>query len=274
MTISAIGKLMRLENCAMAAVAVAIGFIVCGGLGVLDLWLPSLLLAVFCAFVITGAGNTINDYYDCKTDEKNAPHRPIPSGELSAKDAYYVAMFLFGAGIIGSAFINVYCFALASVNSLVLYLYARDLKSSVFVGNVAVSYLTASTFVFGALILQNPAAALYLALLAFLANVGREIIGDIEDISGDTKAGINTLAIKVGEKRAWLYGRAFILGAVLLSPLPYLTGLLGISYLVVVLFADGLFVFSVVTNDARSNQKLTKIAIFAGLVAFLVGALF
>jgi len=261
--------LMRLENCAMAGIAVGIGFIVAGGLeaGI------GIILAVVSAFLITGAGNTINDYYDRETDKKNAPQRPIPSGGISAKGAFYLAMALFGIGIVMSFFINYSCLALASFNSVVLFFYGRNLKSSVFVGNVAVSYLTASTFVYGALVLQNPVTTVFLALLAFLANVGREVIGDIEDVAGDKKAGIKTLAIRLGAKRAWCYGRTYIIAAVLLSPVPYLMNLLGFYYLAPVLVADTIFIASIITSNARLNQRLTKMGIFAGLVAFLLGAI-
>ena len=266
---------MRLENCAMAGLAVMIGFILAKGLqfSVYSPQFLGLVLAFASAFVITGAGNTINDYYDREADKKNAPKRPIPSKAISAKGAFYVAMILFAAGISMSLFINPQCIALASFNSVLLLFYGRNLKSSVFAGNVAVSYLTASTFVYGALVLQNPATTMLLALLAFLANVGREIIGDVEDIAGDKKAKIKTFATKHGAKKSWLYGRLYILAAVLLSPVPYLYDMLGLSYLFVVVIADAVFIASIVTNNARLNQKLTKIAIFIGLVAFLAGAL-
>lgn len=266
---SAAHRLMRLENCAMAGIAVVVGFIVAGGLepGI------GIALAVASAFLITGAGNAINDYYDREADRKNAPGRPIPSGAISAKGAFYLSMGLFGAGIAMSLFINPHCLALASFNSLVLFFYGRDLKSTVFSGNVAVSYLTASTFVYGALVLQNPTTTVLLALLAFLANVGREVIGDVGDVEGDKKAGMKTLATQLGKRRAWFYGRLYIIAAVLLSPVPYLMGLLGLYYLIAVLAADAMFMASVLTSNARLNQKLTKLAIFAGLMAFLAGAL-
>jgi len=260
---------MRVENCAMAGLAVAVGFVVAGGraVGV------EIVLAAISAFVITGAGNAINDYYDRKADKKNAPHRPIPSGAISANVAFYFAILSFAAGVAMSFFINYQCLALAGFNSAMLFLYGRSLKSSVFTGNVVVSYLTASTFVYGALVLQDPTVTLFLALLAFLANVGREMIGDIEDIEGDKKAGIKTFATKHGPKKAWMYGRVYIIAAILLSPVPYAVGLLGKNYMSLVLIADALFAMSVNTRTARINQRLTKVAIFFGLAAFLVGAL-
>lgn len=261
--------LMRIENSVMAGIAVAIGFVIAGGFEPGQ----SIVLALLSAVIITGAGNAVNDYYDRKIDEKNASHRPIPSGKVSERAAFLFSMVLFAMGVAMAFSINTACFMLASLNSLLLFIYARNLKSSVLAGNLAVSYLTASTFVYGALVTGDPTATVLLAALAFLANVGREIIGDIEDMKGDENAGINTLAIKIGEKKAWLFGRICILLAIAFSPLPYLMGIFGMTYLLAVLAADGLFLASVATKDARKNQRLTKIAIFVGLIAFLLGAI-
>jgi len=264
---------MRLENSAMAGVAVAIGFIIAGGLKLGDAgsWV-GIILAIVSVFMITGAGNTINDYYDRDADRKNAPHRPIPSGDISPRHALYLAMILFLAGVFISSFINYACLALAGFNSILLFLYGRNLKSSFFVGNVAVSYLTASTFIYGALVIQNPLPTIFLVLLAFLVNVGREMIGDAGDIEGDRKAGITTIATRLGIRKTWLYGRAYIVAAILLSPIPYLTGIMDLYYVGPVLIADGIFVVSIITSSAKLNQQLTKIGMFIGLVAFLLGA--
>jgi len=277
MMINAIGRLMRLENSAMAGIAVLVGFIVAGGSGGLaggnfENAAP-LILAAASAFLITGAGNAINDYFDREIDRRNAPHRPIPAGMISPEDALAVSVALFIFGVVLAFFVNIGCLLLAALNSLILYAYAKHLKGSILFGNLGVSYLTGSTFVYGGLAAGNALVTFFLFLLAFFANLGREIIGDVEDILGDKKAGIRTMAMTLGPHKSWLAGSAMIILAALLSPLPYLMGLLGLSYLIVVLAADALFVASVARKDARRNQKLTKIGILVGLIAFLVGAL-
>jgi geranylgeranylglycerol-phosphate geranylgeranyltransferase len=267
MKTKAVLRLIRPENCLMASLAVVIGFVIAGGLEV-NL---AVVLALVSAFIITGAGNTINDFYDAEVDRKNAPKRPIPSGNVPAKLAFYMAIFLFLAGIVMAFFINLGCLILAAFNSSVLFFYARNLKGTVLAGNLAVSYLTASTFVYGGLAAMNPLVTFFLFLLAFLVNVGREIIGDIEDIKGDKKEGLVTLPIKIGEEKSWIVGTAFILAAVALSPLPYTLNLMGAYYLVVVLVADAVFVASLAGKDPRRNQKLTKIGFGLGLASFLAG---
>jgi len=292
MKLRAISKLLRIENCLMAGLAVVIGFVVSGGLiissGIDIVLFPKLLLAVVSVFVITGAGNAMNDYYDCEADKKNAPHRPLPRGEVSITGAFYLSVSLFIAGIIMSFFINYYCFLLAVMNSFLLFLYAKK-PSLPLLGNLMVAYLTASTFVYGALILQIPILnnlkLISLVMLAFFANLGREIIGDIEDITGDKRAGIKTFAItglrlpftktfkltKNAKETAWFWGKGLIIIAVLMSLIP--VKLMGMAYLPIVIIADALFIASIVVKSARQNQKLTKIAIFVGLIAFLAGVL-
>jgi geranylgeranylglycerol-phosphate geranylgeranyltransferase len=253
----------------MAGLAVAIAFVVAGGS--LDLYLP-LSAAFISAFIITAAGNSINDYYDSEIDKKNAPQRPIPSGGISKKGALSFALLLFFLGVIVAAFVNIWTIALASFNSVALIFYARNLKGMVFWGNLDVSYLTGSTFIYGGLAAGAPLVTVFLFLLAFLINMGREIIGDVEDIVGDKKEGIKTLAIKVGAKKSWLVASVFILTAVAMSPLPYSLGLMSVYYLIVVLAADTIFVYSIVQRNPRKNQKLTKMGIFIALAAFIIGA--
>ena len=267
MKIVAILRLIRPENCLMASVAVAIGFVIAGGVEIN----MAIVLALVSVFIITGAGNTINDFYDAEVDRKNAPKRPIPSGAVTAKFALYMAIFLFLAGVVMAFFINLGCLILVGFNSSMLFLYARNLKGTVLAGNLSVSYLTASTFVYGGLVTMNPLVTVFLFLLAFLVNVGREIIGDIEDIKGDKKEGLVTLPIKIGEQKSWVVGTSFILAAVALSPLPYILNLLGAYYLVAVLVADAVFIASLAGKNPRRNQELTKIGFAIGLASFLAG---
>ncbi len=63
--------------------------------------------------------------------------------------------------------------------------------------------------------------------------------------------------------------------AVIASPLPYMQSLLTVRYLAVVFVADMLFFMAVVAilkeKKSAKSSKLFKMAMFAALIAFLVG---
>jgi geranylgeranylglycerol-phosphate geranylgeranyltransferase len=229
------------------------------------------LYILLTVFLISGAGMVINDYYDIEIDRINAPQRPLPSGRISKENAFLYSIILFTSGILISTPLGTYCFLLALLNSILEFFYARNLKKRFLVGNILVSYFTASTFLFGALVTFDFKVIWIISLLAFLANMGREIYKAIEDIRGDKKMRLDTLPIAAGIKSAKEIAQGFIASAVILSPLPYLSGLLTSTYMKIVSISNVLFLYSF--SQAPSKSKIiTKIAMFLVLAACLLGA--
>ena len=260
-------KITRPDVNFLSAFGALVGAIVAGVLMPLPL-----IYAFIAVFLVSAGGIVINDYYDSEIDKINAPHRPIPSGKITRKSALYLSLVLFIIGIAVSSLLNIYCLSLAVLNTFLEIAYAYKLKQIAVIGNIADSWFVASTFLFGALINFQFAIVWVLSLLSFLSNMGREIIGDVEDVEGDKKIGCKTLPIVASEGTAMWTARILILAAVLLSFLPYVVGLLSISYLVTVLVADVLFIYSLFQTP-RKNQKITKVAMLFALLAFLIGAL-
>ncbi len=276
-------QLIRYENCLMAAFSAALGVliaynIISGNVGTIPFPLNEILYVGLVVFLVTGAGNVINDYYDIEIDRINKPERPIPSGRISRSKALYFSISLFALGILIAFFINTICAAIALFNSLLLIFYAATLKRTVVTGNLSVGYLTGSTFLFGGAVFYNNGgieAVSVLFLLATLATIAREIVKDIEDIEGDRLDGASTLAISIGPEKAAYLASIIGLIAVLASPLPYLQSLLSVRYLAVVFVADILFFVAVAAilkeKNAPKSSKLFKMAMFAALIAFLTG---
>ena len=239
------------------------------------------LIASISAFFIAGAGIVVNDIYDYETDKINFPNRPLPSKRMKKRNAAFYSIILFALGISLSYLINIYCFFLAFLNTILEVIYARNTKRMALIGNVFDSWFVASTFIFGYLaslnnffiIKESFAPILLVSLLAFISNMGREIFGDIEDIKGDKKAGMKTLPIITSEKFARKVASIFIILAIALSPLPFLFGFFSVAYLLIVFVADILFLYSLF-QEPRKNQKMTKIAMLLALLAFLFGSIF
>jgi geranylgeranylglycerol-phosphate geranylgeranyltransferase len=278
-------ELMRYGNCIMAALAASIGVFIAYNIlaanttGTLPFPFYESALVFLTVFLVTGAGNAINDYYDIEIDKVNKPRRPIPSGRISTSAALYFSLALFAAGTVSAFMINVPCAIIASFNSLLLIYYAKILKRTAFLGNLAVGYLTGSTFLFGGAVFFESGgleSVFVLFLLATLATVAREIVKDIEDIDGDIKDGAYTLPIVIGARKA-AYVAAFIgLVAVLASPLPYLQSLMSTRYLFLVAIANLLFAIAVyeilLKNNPAGSSRLFKMAMAFALLSFLAGA--
>ncbi len=270
-------ELLRYRNCAMAGLAAVIG----GGIAYSAapgeiMWLILIFITVF---LVTGAGNAINDYFDADIDAVNRPDRPIPSGRIKKESAFAFSITLFGAGIITSYFIghNLIPFFIAIFNSILLFFYAFSLKRKVFVGNLSVAYLTGSTFLFGGAAYGREGFGIttVLFLLSVLATLAREIVKTIEDMEGDIKGGASTLPIRIGERPATYMAAGFGFMAVGLSPIPYIRGLFNEYYLFVVGFADVIFfyaVFLALKKRPAPSSKYFKTGMFLALIAFIAGS--
>jgi geranylgeranylglycerol-phosphate geranylgeranyltransferase len=234
-------------------------------------------LVFLVVFLVAGAGNTINDYFDVRIDSINRPDRPIPSGRIKLKEALYFSYILFALGTLLAFLINPICGLIALFNSLLLIFYAKTLKGTPLLGNLSIGYLTGSSFLFGASVLgfEGLKALFVLFLLAALAITAREIVKDIEDMDGDKMEGADTLPLRVGAKKASYLAVLIGFLAVFLSPLPYLLLMLGLRYLYLVLLSDLGFLAAIYQLLARNNptksSKMFKIAMFFALIAFIAG---
>ncbi|MBJ7879990.1 geranylgeranylglycerol-phosphate geranylgeranyltransferase [Gelidibacter salicanalis] len=178
-------------------------------------------LLVFSTLCIAAAGNIINDIYDIETDAVNRPSKVIVGSKITEKTAFilFIVFNIIGV-LIGFYLSNLVgrsgFFAIFVIISALLYVYASYLKPTLLLGNIIISTMVAlSILIVGVFELipvittQNQATQLTFfkilldyALFAFLMNLAREIIKDLEDVDGDHKAGMNTLPIVIGRSRA------------------------------------------------------------------------
>ncbi|MFQ6051215.1 MAG: geranylgeranylglycerol-phosphate geranylgeranyltransferase [Candidatus Hydrothermarchaeota archaeon] len=264
-------RIIRPLNCFLAGTLVVIGIIITGKLDTV-----TMTIAFSVAFLITGAGNTINDYFDIEIDKINNPERPIPSGEIKEKHALMLAILLFLAGIGISLKLTFICIIIAVFNSALLIFYSYKLKRKGFIGNLSISYLGASTLIFGGASVEKFTVPFILSLLAFFSTLSRELIKDIEDIHGD-RCFASTLPLLIGEEKTSLIASLFLAFSVLLSPLPYFLNIFGIRYLILVFIADLVFLYSILillTGGPETAGKVSsylKLGMIIAVIAFLFG---
>jgi len=276
-------ELLRPLNCSMTVFGVLAGVLLVS-IKFPGSFSPLVILAALCAFIIAGAGNAINDYTDAEIDRANRPSRPIPSGRVSKNSALIFSISLFALGTGLSYFINLAAFAIAAFNSLLLILYSARLQKRVLVGNISISYLVGSSFVFGGAALGDIILPSLLGLLAFLANLSREIVKDLEDLEGDRtvgKAKGKNLAMRYGQKSAKASASIVLALAIIISPLPYILGILSAGYLIALIPCIAVFGYSMLSAWKAKGSKgygrisrMIKLGMFLGLFAFIAGTLF
>ncbi|MFH1329015.1 MAG: UbiA family prenyltransferase [Candidatus Bathyarchaeota archaeon] len=232
------------------------------------------------AFTLCASSMVINDYYDRMIDKVNEPNRPIPSGLIKPSETVNYAILLATVGLAVALFTNLYSLLVATLIFILSTFYNRAGKKAGFWGNLMVSGCVAIPFLYGAFIVDlTPGGPLMVfALLAFLANTGREIIKGMSDVTGDKIRGIKTLAIRYGLRKTAYASGPFYASAVIISIYPWLSGMVSILYLPFIMFADFGFLYSAVSiarrpikENAKRVKKLSLIWMLAGLLAFVFG---
>ncbi|MDI6724439.1 MAG: UbiA family prenyltransferase [Methanobacterium sp.] len=268
-------EILRPGNAVMAVIAIFLMIIISGNFTL------GAFLAGFVVFVVTGAGNAINDYFDYKIDAINKPKRPIPSGRISRKTAGIYSLSLFIIGIIAAFYINFLLGMIAFLSSLLMIYYAYSLKSKCLIGNLSISFLTGLCFVFGGIAVGEIITSIYLGFYAFLMTMAREIVKDMEDVEGDKKEGAKTLPIIYGAKISSILAASFMIIASITSPVLYFIGIFNLLYLAVLFAAIVVFLIGAASilkdqsaiNSAKVSKRI-KIGMGITFLAFALGSPF
>jgi geranylgeranylglycerol-phosphate geranylgeranyltransferase len=270
-------RLARPLNAGMSAIGVAVGGVVAVGREAWGVAAVPLALAATAAAAFTAGGNALNDLYDRETDGVNHPDRPLASGQMTVRTAWAFVGASFGVAAILAAFVNVFALGLVALNAALMFSYEAGLKARGAPGNLVIAYLVGSLFLFaGVAVFRETSEPLIrtgvLAALASVATLGREITKDIEDLRGDVDR--RTLPRRIGVRAAGLLAAIALLAGAALSSLPLLFQVLGWGFAILVLPADGMFIYAAfhsAANPSRS-QRVTKYAMIVALAAFLAGA--
>ena len=183
-------------------------------------WYDFVILVAATVF-ITAGGYVINDYFDIKTDLINKgkvivgtkiPRRKAMMWHsifnIAGVAAGFYISFKSGYFWLGTLFLGV---------SGLLYFYSASYKRQFLIGNIIVAFLTAMVpmlvvfyewpalykyYTVNAVLLPPMNFIIFwiggFALFAFLTNLIREIIKDIEDFEGDIAYGRNTVPVIIG----------------------------------------------------------------------------
>lgn len=249
------------------------------------------LIVILSIVLGAGSGFLINDLYDVHLDQEN--HSKNKLKDVSSRIIWLIyAIMNVVCGIACIALIYKYnitrYFILYPLSTFLLWFYSYKLKKQFLIGNLTISALIAGLviFIFPFIELEHLNKAntyhfthvLFLTSLAFLLNLAREIIKDIEDRKGDRKYGCKTLPIALGVNRTKQIV-VFIFGTTAFTFLLFL-GMLSVSLSKTIIFYS-LFLMLVsalicLVKFAKTNTHfhqasvLLKIVMLFGIISVIL----
>jgi 4-hydroxybenzoate polyprenyltransferase len=198
----------------------------------LHMSLNDFILLICSIVLIAAAGYIINDYFDTRIDRINKPEQVIVGRVIKRRVAMVLHLSLSSLGLLIGIYLSfkvgnwklsfIHLFSI-----IALWFYSTHLKKQLLSGNLLISVLAALVpitaglyeFASGSIInlnilnayvegmgnsLLRKGAFLVIgySAFAFLSNLIREIVKDIEDMDGDQADGAQTLPLAVGETQA------------------------------------------------------------------------
>ena len=306
--LAALFKMTRPKNIVIAVITLVVGYAL---LKNYPSPLSLVLQALGFAFAI-GFANIQNDILDLESDKMNRPERPLVTGKVSVKAArrawiaMLTLMLLCGGGdsliqtfsnnnqlFLGESwaatrylFFPLWFFLLLG---LLLIAYNRWLKHIPLLKNMTVAFLCTTPLLFAAQHFfqfntdckdEFLWAIIPAIPFAFLLTTAREIYKDLEDETGDLKAGIMTFPLIAGSATARKLAGAIIVFTWISLPIPvfYMDKVFGFNYPPLFLIITGITLtpcFAYVLVQAhrqkyRKAQSAVKIGMFLGLIALIV----
>ena len=241
--------------------------------------LQVMLLAAVSAGLTAAAGNVINDIFDIEIDRINRPERILVSGQISKSGAWIFYILLTVASLALAGLLSLSAIVIVLIAQILLFMYTFSLKGVVLLGNIVVASLTGLACIYAGVVAGHLQPCFIFAGFAFLVNLIREIIKDIEDREGDERNGIITFVSKYGIQKTRALVRVLTILLVLLTCVPVALQMLKLEFfLICMVFVNPLLVFMMkYLSDEDNESKLRKIGnmlkfcMVAGLLAIYFG---
>jgi len=273
--IKALYKLSRPLTSLSGAIAVLLG----GYVARTGEWL-NVSLAVFSTLLVSAAANAWNDYLDIEIDRINQPQRPLPAGLITLQTARIFSFSLAIVALVVASFINLPAFLVVLFSNALLYVYSWKLKSTVLMGNAAVALVSAVSVIFGGVAAGNVRPTFWLAAIAGIGILGREVLKTLADYEGDLRQRCRTIATVWGRRPARVVFYVLVGATLVVMMFPYLFDVYGPIYAYMVAFGVYpviLYVVLRVTRERTGKQlqrlsELMKVDFLVWFLAVFLGA--
>jgi geranylgeranylglycerol-phosphate geranylgeranyltransferase len=166
----------------------------------------SILLAFLSLAFLVAAFNTLNCVIDVNVDKINKPHRPIPSGKISGKNALIYSLILYAISLAIAYQLTIEFFLIILASTILTIFYSMPkvrFKKRFLVNNLTggIFYGLLCPLAGWALTPVNP-IPIYLIIFVFLLSLSLSLTKDFEDVIGDKAYAIKTIPTIFGIRNA------------------------------------------------------------------------
>ena len=233
----------------------------------------TLFLLVIASSLSIASGYIINNFYDSKKDIINRPNKSQLDRLVSQKtklQVYFSVNFI--VAIIAS-FISFRALLFFSTYIFLIWFYSHKLKKIIFIGNLTAALLAVLPFFGIVLYYKNIYPEIFAhATFLFLLILIREIIKDLENMTGDIANNYNTIPAKFGETTA--KKTITFLTLATLVPIYFLIEIYDVGYMDIYFYASLLILISFLFQLWKSNHKKQYILLHNILKFLIVSGVF
>jgi geranylgeranylglycerol-phosphate geranylgeranyltransferase len=269
--------LSRPLNVLITFVSIPVACWIAGGTSIT--WFVILFAGTTGALVAAGA-NAINDVFDIDIDRINRPDRPLPSGALTSHEAKRMWLIVSAAAFGLNLFLNSAALLITVFSICLLYYYSARLKRTVLIGNLVIGLMTGMAFIYGSVVAGRVDRGIVPALFAFLVNLARELLKDVEDVEGDRIEKAMTLPVLYGAIPSLMLATVSLLLLITATVAVVLFHFYSFAFFYIVVVADCLICVSMIlmwldhsSKSMRRINALLKISMILGLISIIAGSM-
>ncbi|MGM0496588.1 MAG: geranylgeranylglycerol-phosphate geranylgeranyltransferase [Bacteroidota bacterium] len=256
-------------------------------------------LLVLSTICLTAAGYVINDYFDIRTDFLNRPGKVLVGTKIPRRQAMVIHIILSFVGVLLGFYISFHIgipllgFIFLFISGM-LWFYSTTYKRQFLIGNILVALMTGLVPLmvilfelpelnkeYGEILISYNTNLMYIfywvlgfSVFAFLTNLTREIVKDMEDFEGDRIYGRNSIPVVLGIKNAKIVVNVLIITTLALLSYVYFSFLVDtitLIYFSLFLFLPFLFLsFKTMKAKNKPDYHLIgnglKIIMLAGII--------
>ncbi len=214
------------------ALGFASGAVTAAGAAPREPWSPDLviypLIGLVMAAVLNAASNALNQIYDLEIDRINKPKRPLPSGRLSARDAWSFTLATYALALVLAWLVapggRHECFWIVVVATIITILYSvppfRTKRLGIW-ANVTIAIprgVLLKVAGWSAVKTIVGVEPWFIGAIFGLFLLGASTTKDFADMEGDARGGCRTLPIIYGVKTAaWMISPSFVVPFLMIS---------------------------------------------------------